>query len=199
MWLHLVFALVQVIHWLQLLKIKELKQWQLQPHGFMTKKQSNSSMAVKKVLLKKERQHKNLEISFYRTGQIDYIKTISTTDETAAMFGPYDYYLNPDRGAVKEWSSDQFALMTWEAWLTYNPRPSAKNLSAPTLMIHSDGAVLPDYTKVYFDEISTSDKKLIWVDTDILPSPFHQFNFYDQEEEVSLVVNETSNWFNKVL
>jgi len=133
------------------------------------------------------------------TGEVQYIPTISTTDETAAMFGPYDYYLNPERGAVAEWSSDKFAVMTWAEWLTFNPRLSAKNLTAPTLMIHSDGAVLPEYTKIYFDEIATPKKKLIWVGTDILPSPFHQFNFYDQEEEMTLTVDESSRWFKNVL
>ena len=60
-------------------------------------------------------------------------------------------------------------------------------------MIHSDGSVLPEYTKVFFEEINTTDKKLIWLDTE-LQSPFHQFNFYDQEAEVNLVVKEVSNF-----
>jgi fermentation-respiration switch protein FrsA (DUF1100 family) len=133
------------------------------------------------------------------TGEVQYIKKISTTDETAAMFGPYDYYLNPERGAVPEWEPDQFAVMTWEEWLTYNPRLSAENLEVPTLMIHSDGAVLPEYTKIYFNEIKTTDKKLIWVGTDILPSPFHQFSFYDQDAEVKLSVDESAQWFKENL
>lgn len=130
---------------------------------------------------------------YAETGEITYIPTISTTDETAAMFGPYDYYLNPERGAVKEWSNDKFAVASWEDWLTFNPRSSAKNLTKPTLMIHSDGSVLPEYTKVYFDEINTDKKKIVWVETE-LQSPFHQFNFYDQTEEMELVVKEVSEW-----
>ena len=136
---------------------------------------------------------------FEATGEVEYIPAISTTDELAAMFGPYDYYLNPERGAVAQWSNDKFAVMTWGEWLTFNPRMSAKNLTTPTLMVHSDGAVLPEYTKVYFDEIATANKRLVWVGTDILPSPFHQFNFYDQEEEVTLAIDEASRWFKKVL
>ncbi len=135
--------------------------------------------------------------TYEENGEVAYIPTISTTDETAAMFGPYDYYLNPERGAIPQWSADKFAVMTWEDWLTYNPRPAAKKLTTPTLMIHSDGAVLPDYTKHFFNEIQTDDKKLIWVDTDILPSPYHQFNFYDQAEEMDLVVREATAWFKK--
>lgn len=62
-------------------------------------------------------------------------------------------------------------------------------------MIHSDGAVLPEYTKIYFDDIQTDKKKMIWVATDVLPSPFHQFNFYDQDEEMTLVIEEATKWF----
>lgn len=133
------------------------------------------------------------------TGEIEYIKAISTTDETAAMYGNYDYYLNPERGAVPEWNQDQFAVMTWEDWLTFNPRSSATNLNTPTLMVHSDGAVLPEYTKIYFNEISTPDKKLIWLGTDILPSPYHQFSFYDQDAEVNVSVAESAQWFTEKL
>lgn len=127
-------------------------------------------------------------------GVVEYIRSISTTDETAAMYGPYDYYLNPKRGAIPEWSADKFAVMTWEDWLTFDPTRSAKDVKAATLMIHSDGAVLPTYAKQYFEKLGASEKKLHWVDTD-LPSPFHQFSFYDQEAEVSLSVELAQKWF----
>ena len=128
------------------------------------------------------------------TGEVEYIPSISTTDESAAMYGPYDYYLNPERGAVPEWSDDKFAVMTWEDWLTLDPMPSAEKLNTPTLMIHSDGAVLPHYTKQYFEKIAATDKKLHWIETE-LESPFHQFNFYDQEAEVNESIDQASAWF----
>ncbi len=135
---------------------------------------------------------------FAEEGIPTYIPTISTTDEKAAMYGNFDYYLNPDRGAIPEWDADSFAVATWEDWLTLDPFPSATKLQKPTLMIHSDGCVLPDYTKKYFDEIKTDDKKLIWVETQ-LASPMHQFNFYDQEEEVGLATGEIAKWFEEKL
>lgn len=131
---------------------------------------------------------------YAENGTVDYIPTISTEDQSAAMFGPYDYYLNPKRGAIKEWSADKFAVMSWEDWLTTDPMPSAKNLTCPTLMIHSDGAVLPQYTKNYFEQIASANKQLYWMDTE-LESPFHQFNYYDQEAEVNEAVAQASDWF----
>ena len=132
--------------------------------------------------------------NYAENGVVEYIPSISTEDASAAMYGPYDYYLNPERGAVKEWSADKFAVMSWEDWLTADPMPSASNLTVPTLMIHSDGAVLPQYTKNYFEKIASVDKKLHWMETE-LESPFHQFNYYDQEDEVNESVAEASKWF----
>lgn len=134
---------------------------------------------------------------YAETGEFTYIKAISTTDETAAMFGEFDYYLNPERGAIPQWKADQFAVATWEDWLTLDPFPSASKLKKPLLMIHSDGCVLPDYTKKYFDAVASTDKELVWVDTD-LGSPMHQFSFYDQNEEVNLAVEKTSAFFHNL-
>lgn len=132
--------------------------------------------------------------NYAQNGVVDYIPSISTTDETAAMFGEYDYYLNPERGAVPEWSADKFAVMSWEDWLTFDPTTTAKNVTVPTLMVHSDGAVLPEYAKKYYEKIGTEDKSLHWMETE-LPSPFHQFSFYDQDDEVNLSENLAQEWF----
>ena len=132
--------------------------------------------------------------AYAERGTVAYIPSISTEDPAAAMYGPYDYYLNPERGAVPEWSADKFAVMSWEDWLTTDPMPTASNLTVPILMIHSDGAVLPQYTRNYFDKIASEDKKLHWMETE-LESPYHQFSYYDQEAEVSESVAEASKWF----
>ena len=135
---------------------------------------------------------------FAETGVATYIPAISTTDESAAMYGNFDYYLNPERGAVPEWKADSFAVATWEDWLTLDPFPSASKLDKPTLMIHSDGCVLPNYTKKYFNEIGTEDKKMVWVETDLV-SPMHQFSFYDQEKDVNFAIKEIGQWFRSKL
>ncbi|MEM9328463.1 MAG: alpha/beta fold hydrolase, partial [Bacteroidota bacterium] len=110
---------------------------------------------------------------YAENGSVAYIPSISTEDPTAAMYGPYDYYLNPERGAVPEWSADKFAVMSWEDWLTTDPMPTATSLMQPTLMIHSDGSVLPQYTKQYFERFASVDMKLHWMETE-LESPYHK-------------------------
>lgn len=136
--------------------------------------------------------------TFAREGVVEYIETISTTNPKAAMYGPYDYYLNPERGGIKEWSNDKFAVMSWEDWLTLNPMPYASKLKASTLMIHSDGCVLPQYTKNFFEKIVTEDKRLDWLETE-LDSPMQQFNFYDQEYEVGIAVEKATKWYKEKL
>ena len=135
---------------------------------------------------------------YSRSGEVEYIASISTTDSTAAMYGPYDYYLNPDRGAIPEWSAEKFAVMSWENWLTFDPMPSAKKLSSPVLMIHSDGCVLPDYTKKYYNDISSEQKKLHYIESGV-QSPMEQFDFYDNDEKVNMAVKLSGKWYEENL
>ena len=146
----------------------------------------------------KIKQAQDAKKKYAETGEFTYIKAISTTDNTAAMFGEFDYYLNPERGAIPQWSADQFAVATWEDWLTLDPFPSASKLNKPLFMVHSNGCVLPDYTKKYFEAVPSSNKELVWVDTE-LGSPMHQFAFYDQDKEVNLSIEKTSAFFHKNL
>lgn len=137
----------------------------------------------------KIKQAQTAKKKFAESGITDYILTISKTDKTAAMFD-FDYYLNPDRGAVPQWSADKFAVMSWEDWLTFNPIPVAKSIKVPTLMIHSDSAVFPDNVKRFFNDIPIKDKVLHWtVGT--------QFDFYDQPKQVSEAVTAITAFINK--
>jgi uncharacterized protein len=126
----------------------------------------------------KIRQAQVAKKEFAENGVVKYIPSISTTDNTAAMFGPFDYYLDANRGAVPQWSADKFAVMSWEDWLTFNPMTVAKSIQVPTLMIHSDGAVLGDYVKKFFNDIPHDNKVLHWTEGT-------QFDFYDQPKQVS--------------
>jgi uncharacterized protein len=76
-------------------------------------------------------------------GPVVTVPACSATDAAAAMFGPFDYYLNPQRGAIAAWSN-QFAVMSWEPWLTFDALSAAKALKTPTLFVHGNGCALPD-------------------------------------------------------
>lgn len=132
---------------------------------------------------------------FATTGEIDYIPTISTTDESAAMYGNFDYYLNEKRGAIPQWSAHKFAVMSWEDWLTVDAMPTAKSLTQPFILISSDACVLPQYAKNYFNNVENENKKLVWETTD-LEGLAHQFYFYDDAATITKTVKTVSDWFN---
>ena len=137
-------------------------------------------------------QAKKAKEQYSKTGNSEFIPSISKSDKSAAMFGDFDYYLNSSRGAIPQWSAAKFNVMSWEDWLTYNPMPVAKNIKVPVLMIHSDGAVLPDYAKRFFSDIPVNQKELFWTEGT-------QFDFYDQPKQVSESVKEADRFLESVL
>lgn len=147
---------------------------------------------------------KAAEEDFNETGNIQYVKTIDLTDPNAAMTGNYDYYLNPDRGAIPEWSADKFAVMSWEGWLTIDALTELPNqVKQPILMIHSEGAVLPNNVKSFYENLGTPNdqKNIIWITPPVglEQSPYHQFSFYDQDPEIDVVIENGTVWFNNKL
>jgi fermentation-respiration switch protein FrsA (DUF1100 family) len=79
---------------------------------------------------------------FEKTNVVEYVLGVSDTDKTAAMFGLFDYYLNPKRGGIKEWGN-QFALLAWRGWLDFNPIAFANSITTPILIVHSKDAAIP--------------------------------------------------------
>jgi uncharacterized protein len=57
---------------------------------------------------------------FNSTGEAISVLATSKTDNTAVMFGDIDYYQNPQRGAISQWTN-RFAIASWAEWLNFNP------------------------------------------------------------------------------
>jgi uncharacterized protein len=121
---------------------------------------------------------KAAEAKFQQTGKADYVLATSKTDKTAVMYGDIDYYQNPKRGAIPQWSN-QFAVASWAEWLTFNPMPIAPKIKVPTLFIHSEKAAIPQGARQFFAAIPGKNKQMDW-----LPDRT-QFDFYDQAQTVN--------------
>lgn len=117
------------------------------------------------------------EAAYRETGEVEFMPAISETDESAAMFGPFDYYLNPDRGAIPEWDA-RLAVMSWEPWLRFNPIEVAPDIAVPVRMIHSEAGAVPDGAQAFHDGLA-GQKELIWTDGG-------QLDFYDQPAQVAV-------------
>jgi fermentation-respiration switch protein FrsA (DUF1100 family) len=138
--------------------------------------------------IKKSDEAKN---AFDKTGNVEYVPAISITNKEAAMFGDFDYYLNPKRGAIEEWGN-QWAVMAWKGWLKFDPIAFADKIKIPVQIIESKTAATPQGAEEFYNNLKET-KNIIWVDKAI------QFDFYDQEPFTSNASAETAKWFHKQL
>jgi len=117
---------------------------------------------------------------YEQSGEAAHVPAISTTDESAAMFGEFDYYLNSERGAIPEWPN-HFAVMSWPEWLGFDPIRVAPEILAPTLLVHSPDAAVPDGARRFHRDLGGP--------ADFLWTQGTQFDFYDQEPQVTVAVD----------
>jgi hypothetical protein len=98
---------------------------------------------------------------FEETGEVDYVPAESPDDEDAAMVG-VEFYERTERGNVPEWTN-RFAVMQWPEWLTLDGMAPATAIRVPTMMIHSDGAALPDNVRRFHAALA-GPKTLVWME-----------------------------------
>jgi dienelactone hydrolase len=128
--------------------------------------------------------------SFTRHGRVDYVAAASGTDKTAAMFG-LDYYLAPDRGGARQEWTNRMATMSWPGWLDFDAVALGARVTAPLLMVHSDGSALPDNArKVY--AAARGPKELLWLEG-------NHTDFYDRTPYVERASDAVAMHFAKTL
>lgn len=113
------------------------------------------------------------------------------TSKEAANYGPMDYYMDTNRGGgIKEWKNE-FAVMAWNDWMDFDPISQAAKIKIPLLMVHSDGALLPEQAKKFYNLLQ-SEKELFWTEG-------YHFNFYDIAPEVMRSVDRIVPFMKKHL
>lgn len=127
---------------------------------------------------------------FEETGEIDYVPACDPNDPTAAMPFVLDFYLNSARGGIPQWTN-RFAQMGWREWLEFDGVGYGAKLNVPVLVIHSEGAAVPDGAKQFFAGV-TSPKDFFWMQGE-------QTDFYDQEPQVSKSVEAVKDHFARTL
>lgn len=127
---------------------------------------------------------------FERKGEVRYVAAASAEDADAAMYGPFEYYLEPERGAVPSWPN-RFAVMAWADWLRFDPHPFAARITAPTMVVSADDAALPDAAKQFASAVA-GPGETVWLEG-------NQFQFYDDPETVEAAVEASAGHFGRHL
>lgn len=127
---------------------------------------------------------------FVSTSEATYVSAYDPENPEAAMFFPVDYYAKAERGAVPTWNNN-FAVMSWDRWLTYDGIASASSVNVPVIMIHSEKAFLPDGVKVAFENLPHQGKKVEWM------NDYEHTEFYDNPESIQKAVEAIAAHFEK--
>jgi uncharacterized protein len=83
------------------------------------------------------------------------------------------------------------AEMTWHHWLTFDGLSAAASVSMPTMLVHSDGSVLPDNVRAVARNLRGP--------ADIIWGEGSQTDFYDQPAQVRFAVDAVDAHFQKTL
>ncbi|KAK4622552.1 uncharacterized protein CLAFUR5_07516 [Fulvia fulva] len=128
---------------------------------------------------------------FDSTGEIETIRAYHNTDLTAASVSSADYYMDKSRGGgVAAWRN-AFAVMAREKWIKFDPISQAGEVTAPTLIVHSEGAAFPDQARKVYEALK-GEKELVWAEGG-------HFDFYDVESTVSEAAERVAKHFHKML
>ncbi|UTW46743.1 alpha/beta hydrolase [bacterium SCSIO 12696] len=111
----------------------------------------------------------------------------STTDNTAPMFEA-PYYTEENRGLISAYDN-QFSVLTWKPWLTYDGLASAERLGKPTLLVGSSGMALPAGAD-HFEQLTEAPLKKLWFGDEV-----SQFDFYDRRDVVTEASDAVAAFF----
>ena len=129
---------------------------------------------------------------FEENGKAVYTDAYNPDNPEAAMFFPVDYYGNEKRGKIDSWNNN-FAVMSWDRWLTYDGIEAASKVNIPVIMVHSEKAFLPDGVKEAYKAINNDQKKAVWL------NDYEHDQFYDNDEVIDEAMKEIKSHFSKTL
>ena len=127
---------------------------------------------------------------YAETGELATVPAYAAGDSDAGMSLEMDYYADPGRGAVPQWRNEM-SVMTWHPWLTYDAFTSLPGVETPTVLVHSDDAVLPDNARRVAAGLGRH-VTTVWAEGT-------QTDFYDRPAQVNLAVQAVVEHFTSTL
>jgi dienelactone hydrolase len=130
------------------------------------------------------------KLKYEQTGEQTIVPAYSATDASSINYIPtdtFDYYFNKARGGIPEWKNE-FAVMSYEPWLDFDPIGKAPAITIPAILVLSDGCAFPEQVKK-FHSLLAGVKELAWGDG------IH-YDYYDQPAQVNVAVANVTGFFN---
>ena len=130
--------------------------------------------------------------TFARTGEVQYDQSVSELNKMAAMYvpgGSFPYCLDPAMGAGPEYAN-QWAVMSWVPWLTFDAISAAEQIDVPVHIVHSESGAVPDGAKSFIENLPT-EPTVHWL------NDYNQVELYYVPEAVSAAMQHTSEWLNE--
>ncbi len=143
----------------------------------------------KEEIVRRRKAARDAEERFHKDKTVVHVPAASATDKESAMFG-LDYYLNPARGPVKQWTN-RMAVMSWPLWLDFAAGAYASRLKTPLLMVHSDGSALPNNVRRFYAD-AAGPKDLLWTEG-------NHTDFYDKPANVEKAADAVAAHFHRTL
>ncbi|WP_245437317.1 nuclear transport factor 2 family protein [Neorhizobium tomejilense] len=122
-------------------------------------------------------------------GQPRTITAASMTDQASLMY-QVPYYTETDRGLIPQYDN-RFNLASWEPWLTYDSVSLGAKLDKPTLIVHSEGAAVPQGAHAFY-ALLPGEKSELWL------NDISQFDFYDRPEPVTIAADAAATHFTRI-
>lgn len=130
-------------------------------------------------------------LQYQQTGVMSYVPAYDPNDPDAAMYFPVDYYGNPERGNIPEWTN-QFAQAGWREWLTLNTVEMARQVDVPTRIVYGTETYLIPNIEAYYDLLPGEEKDIFLIEGE-------HTQFYDQDPYVTNTATSVAEHFNEYL
>ena len=127
--------------------------------------------------------------AFEQTGEIQYDQSVSELNKMAAMYvpgGAFPYYLDPAMGAGPEYAN-QWAVMSWVPWLTFDAISVAERIDVPVHIVHSENGAVPDGAKSFIENLP-NEPTVHWL------NDYNQVELYYVPEAVTAAMQHTGEW-----
>jgi uncharacterized protein len=123
---------------------------------------------------------------FEATGESEDIPAVGEGDVAMPLAEAFEYYGTP-RGAHPNYVN-AFAVMSREHTLPWDARALAPRITAPTLLIHSEKALVPALTRAFFGDLAGLREE-VWMESK------GQIDFYDDPALIEPVADRLAAHF----